>query len=120
MSPVVLAFIGDAVYTLFVREKLAFENDYKSGKLNEIAATVVSAASQADFIEKLMPYLTEEEADIFRRGRNAKKPSHAKNATVSDYNKSTGFEAVIGYLYVTGMTDRLNYILNFSPDDTVE
>lgn len=114
MNPVVLAFIGDAVYSLFVREKMAFENDFKSGKLNQMTAQIVKATAQADIITKIMPYLTEEEVDIFKRGRNAKKPSHAKNAKISDYNKSTGFEAVLGFLYVTGNDERLNFILNFN------
>lgn len=117
MNPVVLAFIGDAVYSLFVREKVAFETDYKSGKLNEITAQIVQATTQAKASDALMPYFTEEEAEIFRRARNAKKPSHSKNAKISDYNKSTGFEAVIGFLYVTGNYDRLNFILNFKLED---
>ncbi len=117
MNPVVLAFIGDAVYSLFVREKISFENDFKSGKLNEMAAKIVQATAQAKLIDAVLPYLSEEEADIYRRGRNAKKPSHAKNAKISDYNKSTGLEAVLGYLYVTGNDDRLNFILNFNPSD---
>lgn len=113
MSPVVLAFIGDAVYSLYVREKAAFETDYKSGKLNEFTSKVVSAKNQAELANEILPFLTEEEGDIFRRGRNAKKPSHSKNAKISDYNKSTGFEAVVGYLYVIGNYERLDYVLNF-------
>ncbi len=113
MSAVVLAFVGDAVHSLFVREKMATESDYKSGKLNEMTANVVRASSQAFVAEKLLPFLTEDELDIYRRGRNAKKPSHAKNAKTSDYNKSTGLEAVIGYLYLIGNEERLNFVLNF-------
>lgn len=117
MNPVVLAFIGDAVYSLFVREKMAFESDYKSGKLNEMTSQVVRAKSQAQLANNILPYFTEEESSIYKRGRNAKKTTHAKNATVSDYNKSTGLEAVIGFLYITGNDDRLNFVLNFkSPD----
>lgn len=113
MNPVVLAFIGDAVYSLFVREKTAFENDCKSGKLNRMTANIVKAKAQSDLIDEVLPYFTEEETDIFKRARNAKKPSHSKNAKISEYNKSTGLEAVLGFLYVTGNDDRLNYILNF-------
>ena len=61
--------------------------------------------------------LTEEEKDIFRRGRNAKKPSHAKNAKVSEYNKSTGIEAVIGFLYLCDDEERLNYVLNYQIEE---
>lgn len=113
MNPVVLAFIGDAVYSLFVREKFALEKDVKSGKLNEMTSKIVQATAQAKLIDAVLPLLTKEEADIYRRGRNAKKPSHSKNAKISDYNKSTGFEAVLGYLYLVGDDERLNFILNF-------
>lgn len=113
MNPVVLAFIGDAVYSLFVREKFALEKDVKSGKLNEMTSKIVQATAQAKLIDAVLPMLTQEEADIYRRGRNAKKPSHSKNAKISDYNKSTGFEAVLGYLYLVGDDERLNFILNF-------
>lgn len=113
MNPIVLAFIGDAVYSLFVREKIAFETDFKSGKLNQLTSKIVMAKSQALLSDEIMPFLTEEEVDIFKRARNSKKPSHAKNAKVSDYNKSTGLEAVIGYLYVTDNQERLNFVLNF-------
>lgn len=118
MNPVVLAFIGDAVYSLFVREKTAFENDFKSGKLNEITANIVQAKAQAKLIDSVLPFLTEEEVDIFRRGRNAKKPSHSKSAKISEYNKSTGFEAVLGFLYVTGNYERLNFILNYEGESS--
>lgn len=117
MSPVVLAFIGDAVYSLFIREKVALETDFKSGKLNEMTSKIVQATAQAKTSDALMPYFTDEEVEIFRRARNAKKPSHSKNAKISDYNKSTGFEAVIGFLYITGNYDRLNFILNFKAEN---
>ncbi len=113
MNPIVLAFVGDAVYSLFVRKKLALSLDSKSGVLHEKSAKIVSAKAQADFANKIMQVLNEEELDIFRRARNSKKPSHAKNATSSSYNKSTGFEAVIGYLYLIGEKERLEFLLNF-------
>jgi len=112
LSPVVLAFVGDAVYSLFVRERLVFTSDLKSGELNKLATKEVNATAQAEFIREIMPLLTEEELSIFKRARNTKKKTKAKSATVTDYNASTGFEAVIGYLYITGETERLNYILN--------
>lgn len=112
LSPVVLAFVGDAVYSLFVREKLAFLSDSKSGELNKLATAEVKATAQAEFIREIMPLLTEEEIAIFKRARNTKKKTKAKSASVTDYNASTGFEALVGYLYVTGDLDRLNYILN--------
>lgn len=112
LSPVVLAFVGDAVYSLYVREKLTFSSDCKSGELNKLATKEVNAVAQSEFLKNIIDILTEEELAIFKRGRNAKKSTKAKHASVSDYNTSTGFEALIGYLYLTGDFDRLNFILN--------
>ncbi len=112
VSPIVLAFVGDAVYSLFVREKLTFETDYKAGELQKLAVKEVNAVAQAQFVKKILPLLTEEETGIFKRARNTKKGTKAKNASVADYNASTGFEALLGYLYLTGQNERLNFILN--------
>ena len=117
LSPITLAFIGDAVYTLFVREKIVFENDLSGNELNKRTSAVVKATAQAELIRKIMPLLTEEELDVFKRARNAKKGTRAKSASVSEYNASTGFEAVIGYLYITGDTDRINYLLGENDED---
>ena len=73
LSPVVLAFVGDAVYSLYVREKLVLGTDFKTGTLQKLSSRQVSAKGQSELIERLLPALTEEEADIFRRGRNAKR-----------------------------------------------
>ena len=108
MNPVTLAFVGDAVYTLLVRTRLALSSGCKTGELNRLASEEVSAHGQSDSLERILPLLTEEENDIFHRGRNAKKPTKSKNASVGEYVRSTGFEAVIGYLYLTGQTDRIN------------
>ncbi len=112
LSPVVLAFVGDAAYSLFIREKLVFQSDYKSGELNKLAIKSVRASAQAQLIQKLLPLLTEEEMAIYKRGRNAKKATKSKSASVVEYNMSTGFEAVLGYLYLTCEFDRINYLLN--------
>lgn len=112
ISPVTLAFVGDAVYTLFVRERLALKADYTSGVLQKLTAEEVSARGQNVLLEKISPYFTAEESDIFRRARNAKKGAKAKNASVAEYNNSTGVEAVLGYLYLTGRYERLNELLN--------
>ena len=114
MSPVVLAYLGDAVYSLYVREKLAFCSDAKSGALNKKAAQTVSAGEQAKLVTAILPLLTEEEQSIYRRAKNAKKISKAKNQSPTDYSKSTGFEALIGYLYVTGQEARMNYLLGYT------
>ena len=112
LNPIVLAFVGDAVYSLFVRERLTFESDFKTGELNKLATKEVNATAQAEFIKEITPLLTEEELSVFKRARNAKKTTKSKSATIADYNSATGFEAVLGYLYLTGQTDRLNLILN--------
>ena len=111
MNPVVLAFVGDAVYTLYVREKVVSSGDYKTGARNKMAAQTVCASAQARLAEQISTFFTEAENDVFRRARNAKKTSRAKNASVADYNASTGFEAVIGYLYLTGNYARLDELL---------
>lgn len=112
LNPIVLAFVGDAVYSLFVREQLTFSSDCKTGELNKHATRKVSAIAQAELVNSILPYLSEEELAVFKRARNAKKTTKAKHASISQYNLSTGFEAVIGYLYMIGEIDRLNYLLN--------
>lgn len=111
ISPVTLAFVGDAVYTLFVRENLVFFKDEKGDVLNKKTSEVVCATAQANFADKIIPKLTEEELYVYKRGRNAKKTTHAKNADVHDYVKSTGLEALIGYLYLSGQIERLANLL---------
>ena len=112
LSSITLAFIGDAVYTLYVREKLVFQKDEKGNELNKKTSAVVKATAQSEFVLKILPLLTAEESAIFRRGRNAKKTTKAKSASVMEYNNSTGFEALLGYLYVTGNLERINYLLS--------
>lgn len=111
LSPVTLAFVGDAVYSLYVREKLVLSTDFGTGELQKMTSASVSAHGQSELLEKILPLLTEDETDIFKRGRNAKKSSRSKNASVLEYNRSTGFEAVLGYLYLTGQYQRISYLL---------
>ena len=117
LSSISLAFVGDAVYSLYVRQKLLKAKDEKAGALNKKSASIVCATSQAKLVEKLLKEFTEEELSVFKRARNTKKGTRAKNASVSDYNKSTGFEAVIGYLYLLEKYERLNYLLNLGEQD---
>ncbi len=112
LSPVTLAFLGDAVYSLYVREKLVLSVDLKAGQLQNLTSKQVSAHGQSELLERLIPLFTEEESDVYRRGRNAKKPTKSKNASVAEYNRSTGFEAVIGYLYLTGQYERIEKLLD--------
>lgn len=111
ISPVTLAFVGDAVYTLYVREKLVTEHDFTTGTLQKLSSEEVSAHGQNALLNGILPLLTEEETGVFKRGRNAKKPTRSKNATVAEYNNSTGFEALVGYLYLMGRYDRLETLL---------
>lgn len=112
ISPVTLAFVGDAVYTLFVRENLVFLKDDKGDVLNRKASETVCATAQAELADKLIPMLTEDELYAYKRGRNAKKATHAKHADIHDYVKSTGLEALLGYLYLSGQTERLAFLLS--------
>ena len=111
LNPVTLAFVGDAVYSLYVRERLTLEVGGKSANQQRVAAKVVSAQGQSEFLDKVLPLFTEEEEDIFRRGRNAKKGTKSKSASHLEYNRSTGFEAVLGYLYLTGKDGRIKELL---------
>ena len=112
INPIVLAFVGDAVYSLFIREKLTFESDSKTGQLNKLAIKQVNAIAQSEFVKEILPLFDEEELAIYKRARNAKKTTRSKNASVSEYNASTGFEAVLGFLHIIGNIDRLNFLLN--------
>lgn len=107
-NPVSLAFIGDTVYDLFVRGKLVSKTNEKVFTLNKLAREKVNAEAQARAVEKLA--FTEEEEAIYKRARNAKVGTTAKNMSVVDYHKATGLEAVVGYLFLTGEYKRLNEI----------
>ena len=112
LNPIVLAFVGDAVYSLFVREKITFSCDKKAGELNKLAINEVNAIAQSKFFRQIEDLLTEDELLVFKRARNSKKTTRSKSASVAEYNVSTGFEALLGYLYITGQFDRLNFLLN--------
>lgn len=117
LSPVTLAFVGDAVYSLHVRKNLVLAADLKAGELSKLSSLRVSAQGQSALVEKLITEFTEDEAEVYRRGRNAKKTARAKHASVSEYNRSTGFEAVLGYLYLTGRHERIEFLLKGHCDE---
>ena len=110
-SPLNLAFIGDSVFELVVRTILVEQANRPVRELQRRAGRILSAAMQAQMAEKIVPLLTEEEEAIYRRGRNAKPHTKAKNATLSDYLKATGLEALIGYLYLKGEDDRARALI---------
>ena len=111
INVVTLAFVGDSVYSLYVRERLTLDVGGKSSDLQKSAARIVSAKGQSAFLDRLLPLLTEEECDVFRRAQNAKKGTKSKSASHLEYNRSTGFEAVLGYLYLTGNEERIKELL---------
>ena len=120
LNPPVLAFIGDGVYSLYIRERLVTTTDLKGVKLHNATTNFVKAVGQSNFIEKLLPMLNETELGVFKRARNHKTQSVAKNASIIDYKRATGLEALLGYLYLTKNIDRLNEILDMAVGETDE
>ncbi len=106
-SPLTLAYIGDGVYDLIIRSMIVGEGNMRVNELNHRASEIVKAHAQSELIGRIMPALTEEELAVYKRGRNAKSATVAKNATVVDYRRATGFEALIGYLYLQDRTERM-------------
>lgn len=103
-----LAFIGDGVYDLLVREYLVKNSSAHVGELNKLKVGMVNCKSQAEYVRLLADELTEEEADIYKRGRNTKVNSASKHSTLSDYHAATGLETLFGWLYLKGRTERIN------------
>lgn len=105
LSPSVLAFVGDAVYGLYVRTALA-EINRPSGELHRLSVKAVNAAAQADAFSLVEPLLDEKEISVFKRGRNFHTSSSPKSATAGQYHTATGLECLFGWLYLSGKTDR--------------
>ena len=105
-SPLTLAYIGDSIYDVIIRTVVVERGNRTADKLHKTAVKYVKAGTQAAMIEALQEYLSEEEAAVYRRGRNAKSYSTAKNATVADYRKATGMEALLGYLSLSDQLGR--------------
>ena len=114
LSPQVLAFVGDGVYSLYIRQKIVLEDNLQGKDLHLQVINYVKAGGQSNFIEKLLPGLDEVELSVFKRARNHKTLSQSKNANIIDYRRATGLEALIGYLYLIGNEKRLNEILALS------
>lgn len=111
MNALTLAYVGDAVHSMYVRNSLVRDGDRKIDDLHRLASDIVKAETQAKLAEKLFDSMTEAEQSVYLRGRNSSNHHRAKNQTSADYRKATGFEAVLGYLYLTGQTERLKQIL---------
>ena len=112
MSPLALAFVGDAVLELLVRAKLVGTTRLQPNRLHTVATHYVSAHAQSRELEILEPLLSEADASVLRRGKNASKASVAKHATVQEYRASTGFECLLGWLYLQGRTDRVQELFD--------
>jgi len=113
LPPLVLAYVGDAVYEVYVRLHLVNKGMVKVDKLHHSAISLVKAVAQADFLHQLESVLTEEEKNVVRRGRNAKGTHVPKNVGVVDYRLSTGFEALIGYLFLSAQEQRIQEIITY-------
>ena len=103
-----LAFIGDGVYDLLVREYLVTRSSAHAGELNRMKVELVNCKSQAAFMKELMEHLSEEELEVYKRGRNTKVNSASKHSSLSDYHAATGMEALFGWLYLKGRQERIN------------
>lgn len=112
-SSLVLAYMGDAVYEKYIREYVIKKGNCSNGALHKKSIKYVSAKGQCEILKRIEEKLTDEEKDVVRRGRNSNPHSSAKNADIVEYKHATGFEALIGYLYLTEQVERLTEILNW-------
>ena len=112
LSPLTWAYVGDAVYELYIRTNLINKTKLKPHKLHIESIKYVKAQSQASFLQRIYDDLTDGEKEIVRRGRNTENHHLPKNCNVQDYMYSTAFEALIGYLYLTGKNNRLKEIFS--------
>lgn len=115
INGIALAFDGDAIYSVYVRQHLILQGMTKPNRLHQVATHYVSAKAQAQLVQALLDQemLTEEEVAIYKRGRNANSHTKAKNTDVVTYRMSTGFEALLGYLHLTGQIDRLEELIQW-------
>lgn len=111
LNPATLAFMGDGVYTLLVREKLC-EISRPSGELHSLSVKLVNATAQAKSFKLIEPLLTETELSVFKRGRNAHTNSTPKNSTNGEYHTATGLETLFGFLYLGGQTERIKELFS--------
>lgn len=118
-SPLTLAYIGDAIYDLVIRSLLVGQGNTQANKLHKKASAMVNAAAQSAMIERIKEELTEEELHVFKRGRNANSATMARHATMSDYRRATGFEALMGYLYLSGKMERLFELVKLGLEEPI-
>ena len=118
-SPLTLAYIGDAVYEIVIRTIIVEKGNAPVNKLHHKASSLVKAVAQKEAMEKILPLLTKEEEAIYKRGRNAKSYTSAKNASVIDYRIATGFEALMGFLYLMGRNERMLELIKIAVNNLV-
>lgn len=111
LSPLTLAFTGDAVFSLYIREMLVCDANRPVGKLHKLSVGWVKAEAQSKGMHAILPLLTEKETEVFKRGRNAHTSHTPKNQSGCDYHYATGFETLVGYLYLKGEEERLRFLL---------
>ncbi len=114
LSPLVLAYIGDSVYDLVIRTYLLNKGNMPVNKINRHACKLVKAQMQSQMIGIIEPELEANEEAVYKRGRNAKSYTSAKNASITDYRRATGFEALMGYLYLSGRYDRMTKLIDMA------
>ena len=111
-SPLALAYMGDSILDLLVKKYFVTDSNMQPHKYHVEVSKIVKAVNQADYIDQIMEELSEDELDVYKRGRNTNTHSKAKNATMGQYRKATGLEALYGYLYLKGDMERLQYFVN--------
>ena len=117
LSPLVLAYIGDSIFDLVIKTYLLDTKGHMQvNKLNRFASNIVKAQSQSEMIGIIEPLLSPAEEAVYKRGRNAKSYTSAKNASISDYRRATGFEALMGYLYLEGEYERMIQLIKAGLD----
>ena len=115
-SPLTLAYIGDCSYEIIIRTIAVDEHNQQTHKLHKKVSEYVKASTQAKIIFLIMDELTKEEINIYKRGRNAKAFTRAKNASMSDYRQATGFEALMGWLYLSDKSQRMMELIKLGID----
>lgn len=119
-SPLTLAYIGDSIYDLVIKSLVVNEGNKQVQKLHKATSTLVQASAQSKMMRRMQEHLTEEEHAVFKRGRNAKSVSPAKNQSITDYRRATGFEALLGYLYLKKEWKRMLELVKIGLDSIKE
>lgn len=120
LSPLVLAYIGDSIFDLIIKTWVISHGNMQVNKMNKKTSSIVKAQTQSHMVGIIEPYLNEHEENVYKRGRNAKSYTSAKNASVGDYRRATGFEALMGYLYLSGQYGRMTELVKKGLDSIEE